>query len=349
MQTVRIGVLGVAHGHAGTYCDRWRQQPQLGVQMISGWDHDAARAERFGKRHQLELAASPQQLLGMKDVNAVLIAAETSRHADLVEQAAAAGKAIILQKPLSLTMDEADRIVNAVERHGVPFTLAWQMRVDHHNLKIRELLAGGRFGRVFMARRRHCLSTHLWADFDKSWHVQPGLNRDIFADDAAHPVDFLYWLLGMPESVTAEVGTLLNPKIPNDNGIAVFRYPGGQLAEVSCTFVAVAGENTCEILCENGMITGNCGDAVSCVVPRHPGVAQLKWYLKGDNTWTVSDLPDITGQEDRVAGLAAPLAEFLRGQRPPIATAREGRDVLRMTLACLDSAAEGRRIKLGTN
>jgi hypothetical protein len=44
--------------------------------------------------------------------------------------------------------------------------------------------------------------------------------------------------------VTAEIGTALNPKVPNDNGIAVFRYPNGMLAEVSCTFVAVAGENT---------------------------------------------------------------------------------------------------------
>jgi len=349
VKNIRLGILGFAHGHIGLYADRWQKQPELGVELAAGWDHDAERAKVSCQHYSMAQAASPQDLLARKDVDAVVICAETSMHADLVEQAAAAGKAVVLQKPIALTMDEADRIVAAVEKHRVPFTLAWQMRVDRHNVKVRDLLADGRFGRVFMARRRHCLSTQLWKDFDKTWHVQPHLNRDIFADDAAHAADFLYWLFGMPESVTAEIGTLLNPKIPNDNGIAVFRYPNGQLAEISCTFVAVAGENTLEILCENGIIVGNRGDLVSCMIPRAPDAIQLKWYLKDEKQWTVSDLPDITNQGERIGALAEPLAEFLRGKRPAIATAREGRDVLKMILACIESAAEGRRVKLGNN
>ncbi len=347
MNPVRLGVLGFAHGHVGTYCDRWRQQPDLGVQLVAGWDHDEARVTEACKRHGLERASSPEKLLADGRVDAVAIGAETSRHADLVELAAAAGKAVILQKPIALTLAEADRIVAAVERHKVPFTLAWQMRADPHNLKARELVSEGRLGRIFMVRRRHCLSTQLWKDFDKSWHVQPALNRDIFADDASHAIDFVYWLLGMPLSATAEIGTALNPKIPNDNGIAVLRYPDGQLAEVSCTFVAVAGENTLEILGEKGMIVGNYGDGVSCMVPRPAGGIQLKWYLHETKQWTASDLPDIRGQGERIGGLAAPLAEFLHGRRPPVGTAREGRDVLKITLACLESAATGRRVTLG--
>ena len=50
----------------------------------------------------------------------------------------------------------------------MPFTLAWQMRVDPHNLKVKRLLAEGRFGKVYMVRRRHCLNTQQWKDFDKS-------------------------------------------------------------------------------------------------------------------------------------------------------------------------------------
>jgi predicted dehydrogenase len=330
----------------GTYCARWRQGPELGVELVAGWDGDEARAAESCRRHGLQRAASPRELLAVSGLDAVVIGAETSRHAELVELAAAAGKAIILQKPIALTLAEADRIVAAVEKHRVPFTLAWQMRTDPHNLKARELVSEGRLGRVFMVRRRHCLSTQLWKDFDKSWHVQPELNRDIFADDAAHAVDFLYWLFGMPLSVTAEIGTALNPRIPNDNGVAVFRYPDGRLAEVSCTFCAVAGENTMEILGENGMIVGNYGDQVSCMVPRPAGGIQLKWYLRETGQWTASDLPDVRNQGERIAGLAAPLAEFLHGRRPPVATAREGRDVLKMTLACLESAATGRRLAL---
>ena len=346
MDAVSIGILGFAHGHVGMYCARWRERPELGVRVVAGWDHDAARAAANCAALGIEAVPSVAALLGRAGVAAVVITAETSAHADLVEQAAAAGKAIVLQKPIALTLAEADRIVAAVKRAEAPFTLAWQMRVDRHNLKMKELLAGGRFGRVFMVRRRHGLCTQLWKDFDRSWHVQPELNRDIFADDAAHPIDFLYWLLGLPASVVAEMGTLLNPRIPNDNGIAVFRYPDGAFAEASCSFAAVGGENTTEIVCQNGVIVGNYGDVLSTMVPRPAGGVQLKWYLKDDGAWTVSDLPDIANQGERIAGLAGPLAEFLRGRRPPVATAEEGRDVLRLVLACYESNETGKRVRL---
>jgi predicted dehydrogenase len=345
MESVNIGILGFAHGHVGGYCSRWRERPELGVRVTAGWDHDAARAEAAAKAHGLTLCASPAELLARQDIRGVVVAAETSRHAELVEAAAAAGKAIVLQKPISITLDDADRIVRAVERAGVPFTLAWQMRLDPHNLQARALLADGRFGRVFYVRRRHCLTTQSMKDFDRAWHVKPDLNRDIFADDAAHAVDFLYWLLGMPGSVVAELGTLLNPAIPNDHGFAIFRYAEGAFAEISCSFVAVAGENTLEIECERGVIVGNYGDGPSNSV-RPAGAPQLKWWLASENRWTASELPEIRSQWDRILNLAGPMAEFFLGRRGPIATAREGRDVLRLIHACYESAESGTRVVL---
>ncbi|MGC8861552.1 MAG: Gfo/Idh/MocA family protein [Armatimonadota bacterium] len=343
---IRLGVLGFAHGHVGMYCATWRARPELGAKVVAGWDHNPHRASRACADLGLDSAPSAGSLVEMADVDAVVIGAETAMHADLVELAASAGKAIVLQKPISLTMSEADRIVEAVTRAGVPFTMAWQMRVDPHNLQVKSLLGTGKFGRIFMVRRRHCLGTQFMKDFDKSWHVNPKLNRDIFADDAAHPIDFLYWLLGMPVSVTAEMGTLLNPAIPNDNAIAVFRYTDGAFGEVSCTFVAVAGENTLEVVCENGVIIGNYGDGPSSSVPRPPGAIQLKWYLYGDADWTVSDLPEVKNQAERICGLAGPIVEFLRGERPPIGSAEEGRDVLKLVLACYESAERGARVWL---
>ncbi len=333
--TTRIGILGFAHAHIGMYIAEWRKTDA--VQLVAGWDHDVERAKKSG----IPVANSVADVL--RQVDAVIITAETSRHADLVEQAASAGKAIILQKPLALTLPEADRIVAAAKK--VPFTLVWQMRVDPHNLQIKSLLASGEFGRVFMIRRRHGLPTQTWKDFEKTWHVQPALNRDVFADDAAHPLDFLYWLRGMPVSVSAELSTLLNPAIVNDTGIVVLRYADGSLGEVSCSFVALAGENVTEVICEHGVIIENYGDVPSCNVPRPPGAGpQLKWFRAGK--WIASELPEITSHGERLTGLAVPLVEFLEGKRPAIATAEEGRDVLRIVLACYESAKKGRRVKL---
>lgn len=343
---IKVGILGFAHGHVNAYCTRWRQEPEHDIEVIAGWDHDAQRLEASAANHGIRADADVETLLSDADIQAVVIAAETSFHAELVEQAAAVGKAIILQKPMALTMSEADRIVEAVNQHGVPFTMAWQMRVDPQNMKVKELLESGELGKVCMVRRRHGLSTHLWGNFSEMWHAKPELNRDIWADDSSHAIDFIQWLLGVPETVTAEIESLIDPKVPMDNGIAIFRYPGGPLAEVVCSFTCPAAENTIEVVCEKGSIIQNYGDGPSCNVPRPEGAIGLKWYTVESGQWTDSDIASPAGHGERIAGLSGPLAEFLHGKREPICSVEDGRMSLRMTLACYVSTREGRRVDI---
>ncbi len=343
---MKAAILGFAHAHVGMYCDVWRDQPGLGVEVVAAWDHDAARLADVAGKRNLRGYGELAEVLAQPDLEAVVIGAETSRHADLVVAAARAGKSIVLQKPLALTLPQADAIVQAVEATGVPFTLAWQMRVDPQNLRMKQLIREGALGRILMVRRRHGLGTHLWAGFENSWHARPELNRGMWADDAAHAVDFLYWLLGRPRSVFAEVDTLVNPKIPDDQGIAVFRYADGTFAEVCSSFTCVAGENTTEIVGEHGTVVQNYGDGPSCNLPRPAGAPGLKWFLRDGKAWIDSGIPSPASHGERIAALAAPLAEFLHGRRPPIATAVEGRDVLQLTLACHESSNSGQRINL---
>jgi len=339
-------VLGFAHGHVNSYCTRWRQEPELGVCPIAGWDDDADRLAKAAQNHSIAPCTTPAELLARSDVEAVVIAAKTSQHVDLVEQAAAAGKTIILQKPMALTLAEADRIVAAVDAAGVRFTMAWQMRVDAQNLKMKELVDSGTLGPVYLARRRHGLGVCLSDAFADSWHVDPAANRDIWADDAAHAIDFVYWMFGEPESVTAEMVSLRHPRMPMDNGVALFRYADGPLVEVCCSFVNAASENTTEIVGEKGVVVQNYGDAPSCGAPRPEGAPGLKWLLRQDKEWTFCETPTPPRHGDRIAGLSGPLAEFLNGSRGPLATVEEGRTVLRMVLACYVSTREGRRVAL---
>jgi predicted dehydrogenase len=343
--TINVGILGFAHGHVGMYCTQWKQNPALDMNLVAAWDYDAARLNKNSEAFGIQGYADVDEFLGRPDMPAVVIAAETSLHAEMVEKAAAAGKMIALQKPIALTMPQADRIVTAVERHGVPFTLAWQMRVDAQNIEIKRIIESGVLGKIFMVRRRHGLPSQLW-DIPSMWHFNPELNRDIWADDTAHPVDFLQWLLGVPETVTAEVSSLLNPLAPNDNGIAIYRYADGMLAEVTCSFTCIAAENTVEVIGEKGSIVQNYGDVPSCNVPRPADACGQKWYTLEKKDWTCSDIASPAGHGARIAGLSGPLAEFFHGRRPPIATAEEGRTSLRMVLATYVSTREGRRVRL---
>lgn len=344
--TVKTAILGFAHAHVGVYCEGWREQPALGIEVVAGWDHDAIRLKDAAAKFDLEGVTELSALLTRRDIEAVVIGAETSRHADLVAAAARAGKRIVLQKPIALTLDEADAIVAVIAETGVPFTLAWQMRADPQNLRMKELVTTGTLGRILQVRRRHGLPAHLWAGFDRSWHVQPELNRGLWADDAAHAVDFLYWLLGPPSSVMAEIATLVNPRMPDDNGIAIFRYADGAFAEVVFSATCTAAENSTEIVGELGCAIQNFGDAPSCNVPRPTDAVGLKWFVRDAKQWTDSGLPSPANHGARIKALAGPLADFLHSRRPPIATAAEGRDVLRLILACHESAATGRRIAL---
>ena len=159
-------------------------------------------------------------------------------------------------------------------------------------------------------------------------------------------MDFIYWLLGKPESVTAEIMSLHHPGMPMDNGVAILRYPNGPVVEIACSFTNHATENTTEIIGEQGSIVQNFGDGPSCNVPRPPGGIALKWFLKKDGQWTDSGLQSPPSHGVRIATLAEPIAQFVKGERGPIATVEEGRDVLRLVLACHVSTREGRRVFL---
>ena len=107
-----------------------------------------------------------------------------------------------------------------------------------------------------------------------------------------------------------------------------------------------AGENACEVVCEDGTIILNQGDGPSTNIPWPPGAIQLKWFLQRAGQWTISDLPPVKSQGDRIAGLAGPIAQFLHAAREAIATAEDGCNALRLVLACYQSAEQGRRISL---
>lgn len=343
--SIGIGILGTAHGHVGMYCGQWAKQPDR-VRLLSVWDHDCARGEALAGKFGAASAASVEALLATPGLDAVVIGVETSMHAELVEQAARAGKRIVLQKPIATTLADADRIVAAIAAHRVPFTLAWQMRVDPQNLRMKQLVQEGTLGRIYMLRRRHGLSTHTWVGFEKTWHVDPVLNRGMWADDACHAIDFIYWMLGMPRSVSAEIGTLRSPAVPDDHGIAVYRYADGTMAEVASSFTCLAGENTTEIVGENGVVIQNYGDLVSCNAPRAAAAVGLKWMLREKPEWIDSGIASPDNHGRRIEGLSGPLLEFLEGRRAPIATADEGRDVMRLVLASYQSSEWGRRIDI---
>ncbi len=340
---VKVGVLGFAHGHVMAYGKNWLEHPELGVMIVGGWDRDPSRCKDACEK----LSAQPYDTYGellASDIQAVVVSCETKFHPDMVEIAAAAGKDIILYKPMALTMKDADRIVDAVKKHGVRFTMGWQMRCDPQNIKMKELIESGALGKLTMYRRRHALATQDMGNFESLWHADPELNRDIFADDSSHPIDMMNWVFGMPETVSCEMSSMINPKVPNDTGIALFKYKDGMIADISCQFTTVAAEIGTEVYGDKGSIQQYFDDGPSTRLP-HEGVPGLKWYVKPDADWTLSDIPSPKSHGERIYNQGVQLAAFLRGGAP-VCTAEDGRNSLRLVLACYVSARTGTRVSV---
>jgi len=343
----KVGILGFAHGHVFSYAGEWMRDPEAyQVQVTCAWDHDAQRLQESIKKFPEGIVPfdCADKLLA-SDIDAVVISSETAYHAELCEKAAAAKKDIILYKPMALNLKEADRIVNAVKENGVRLSMGWQMRTDKQNQRIREIAVNEELGKVCAFRRRHGLSTHTWANFETTWHVNPKMNRDIFADDSSHPINMMIWIFGMPETVTCEMSTMMNEKIPNDNGIALFRYKNGLVVEISCSFTTTASEITTEMYCEKGSVQQYFGDATSTSLPRPEGMTGLKWFKLGDADWTDSGIPSPKAHGERLKDQAGPMAAFLNGAEP-VCTAEEGRDSLRCVLACYLSNQTGTRVSV---
>ena len=205
MEKLGIGIISFAHGHAGTYCNEMVRFPD--VKLVAGWDDHPERGKRNCDQFGMEFRPRIEDLLSDPAIGAVIVTTETSRHAEVIEKAAAAGKHILCQKPLATTLEDSDRIIAAVKKAGVKFSMAYQMRHDPLNLKMKELVDAGAVGNIAVVRRRHSLGVLLSPDFVNGltrWHFTPQYNVGMFFDDASHACDWFLWMLGKPVSVMAK-------------------------------------------------------------------------------------------------------------------------------------------------
>lgn len=342
-----IGILSFAHGHVNAYANRIKTFDD--ARLVACWDDDPERGLRGAETSGIPYSPHLEDVVHRADIDCVIVASETNKHADLCVAALDAGKAVLLQKPMALTLAECDRIQEAVERNSSWFSIAFQMRSDPQNIRMRELAQSGAIGRIGAIRRRHCipvLFSQAFVEGPTRWHTRAEANRGMFFDDATHALDWLVWMLGGPPvSVIAEIDNVLTHVAPDDTGIAVFRYADGLFAEVYNSSVTLAGENTTEIYGDRGVIIQNHGDSPSCAVkPPHPVGVKLYQSEKAALGWQDLGMPIPGGHGERIAGVArAFLDAFHAGVS--LCSAEEGRLSVEMCLAAYHASETGTRVR----
>lgn len=341
-----LAVLGYAHGHVTAYSHQIKGFDD--AKLVACWDHDEGRGKQSADGFGIDYSPHLEDIVGRADVQAVIVGAETNRHADCCVAAAEAGKGIVLQKPMALSLTDCDRIIAAVEKAGVPFTMAYQMRLDPMNLRIRELVLDGTLGRIGFVRRRHCLSVLFSEGFVNGptrWHIDPVANMGMFMDDASHAIDFLIWIFGQPRSCMAEIHNVLTDCSPDDSGVAILRWDSGLLGELVNNSITWAAENTTEVYGDLGVVIQNHDDGPSTQFkPPHP--IGLKLWTTETQAWQDLGFELPAGHGARISNVARHAVDYLQGKREPICTAPEGRQTIEVILACYRSSETGTRVTL---
>lgn len=343
--SVRLGVISFAHGHINAYIEAIQQFDDALV--VAAWDEDRARGTAQCDKYGLHYEADLDTLLRRDDIDAVFVTSPTNQHATHVIAAAQAGKHVLLQKPMALSLEDCDTIIMAVRQYGIKFSMCYQMRADPVNQKMKRLIDEGAVGNIAVVRRRHAIGVLLSPDFARpgNWHIDPVQNMGMFMDDASHAADWFYWMLGRPNSVVAEIDNVVTSTAPDDNGVAVYRFGKKEIGILLNSSTMLAAEATTEIYGDKGTIVQNYGDVPSSGLPRPPSATALKIYRAGAQDWERFDFAADRPHRARIQAVPRPLIDYLHGKTGPQATAEDGRVCIEMILGAYQSAREGKRVR----
>ncbi|MCS7058885.1 MAG: Gfo/Idh/MocA family oxidoreductase [Meiothermus sp.] len=207
------------------------------------------------RRVAAELGAEPSTYLEdafQPDVDAVIITTPTPTHAEVVEAAAGAGKAIFVEKPIAESLEAGRRVVAAVERAGVPCQVGFQRRYDPAYVRAKEMIEAGVLGRL-EGIRLVGRDVHLpRLEFLKT-------SGGLLVDMGIHDLDSARFLVGEVAEVYAVGGALAEPSLAQyglfDTAVATLRFESGAVGTLEVALRTAYGYDIrCEVLGERGRI-----------------------------------------------------------------------------------------------
>ena len=336
-----VGILG-SGGWAGRYAASLAASETLGLVAVAG----GSRAPAFAEKHHLRLEADAEALAAADDVEAVIVAIPHGYHADGAIPALAAGKPVLVEKPMATSLADCDRMIAAAAQSGATLRVAHSRRFFPLVRQAKAVLDEGRLGRIVMMRQTFCHNARGFGTREGHWMSDPKLSMGFFIGYGCHQLDMALHLAG--SGVTEVAGAFGNywADSPVENCGAMFlRLASGAYttfwevcsmpAELKSwpPFPGMCERN--EIVCEHGLMLLDPYGRL-CV-------------RTGDEWETLRELEP--RQADPVIDFLAAEVECLfraaAGEgASPLATPEEGRHVVEICLAGLESSRTGRAVAL---
>lgn len=236
----RIAILGLTHDHVWTHLTELVQRDDVEVAVAEPRAH--LREQAAATHGAIRLYDDAASLLEHEQPEAALIFTDNAAAANLVEQAASAGAAVMVEKPMANRLANADRMVVACRLANVPLMVNWPTA---WNPAIRAALSMARAGAIgeitrFTFRGGHAGPRAFGVSGDfAEWLYDPQRNgAGAYMDYSGYGTSMARWLLGMPSRVQATIGRLRTDDIAvDDNAVLTLRYPRA-MAVIEATWTA---------------------------------------------------------------------------------------------------------------
>ena len=239
-----------------------RHSELLGNDRISGaslaavCDIKEDRAKAVGEKFKVPYYTDMKLMMEKEEVNVVSILTPSGMHAENVVALAAYQKHIVVEKPMALTLDSADAMIEACDKNGIKLFVVKQNRFNVPILKLREAFDAGRFGKLVMGtvRVRWCRTQEYYDQDD--WRGTWASDGGVLANQASHHIDLLEWIMGEPESIFAKSKTALVNIEVEDTAAAILNFKNGGLGIIEATTATRPKdlEGSISILGEKGVV-----------------------------------------------------------------------------------------------
>jgi myo-inositol 2-dehydrogenase/D-chiro-inositol 1-dehydrogenase len=330
---VRLGLVGT--GRIGTSHAQLLARRVPGARLVAVADPRAGAADALAGDLGCRAYGDAHQLLADPDVEAAVITASPHVHADLIEAAASAGKAVFCEKPMGLTLAEIDRGIAAADAAGVPLQVGFNRRFATEFAEAHRIVADGGVGSVQLLR---------------SVTRDPGLTDPgavppwtMFLQTLIHDFDTVLWLNpgAQAVSVYAVADALVAPSFKEagllDTAVVVITFDNGAIATAEASFSATYGYDVRgEVFGSAGMVTAGDGRRTSLV--HHTSSGRHIDTARGD-------------VELFIDAYTAEFVEFtdaVRERRTPAVTGADARRALVLALASIESVQTGGPVLVDT-
>lgn len=341
---VKVGIIG-SQFEADIHAESFRLMPDE-AEVVAVASPTPGNAERFAKKHKISSWFTDyRKMLADPEVEMVTIAAPNTLHAQMTVDAARAGKHVVCEKPLCMTLEEADLMIDTCRKQGVLLMYAEELYFTPKYVKAKQMADEGAFGKVYMVKQTE---KHFGPHSPWFWDVSRS-GGGVFMDMGCHGIAFCWWFLGRPKlkSVLCHMGTYVHRDKTQgeDEVICILDFENGAKGVVEDSWARRGGmEDRIEVYGEGGVTYADLhmGNALPTYSEYGYGYAVEKAPTTKGWTWPVFEELWNYGFPQEMHHFA----RCVRGKDSPQSTGEDGRFVQEVLYAGYESVGQGKVVPM---